>query len=172
MADALLDYSLKTLKKNRNVIFNLLEGVDEKVYRWKSDIKKWCLLEVICHLYDEERLDFRTRIDYTLHRPGEMPPTFDTQAWIIDHDYINQDYQEMLSTFFEERNVSIKWLEELKDPKWDNFFEHPRFGKMTARMFLANWIAHDYLHIRQIIKVKFQYLDQFSSEQLSYAGNW
>ena len=38
--------------------------------------------------------------------------------------------------------------------------------------FSPNWLAHDYLHIRQIIRLKFAYLQQLSKEDLSYAGNW
>jgi hypothetical protein len=43
---------------------------------------------------------------------------------------------------------------------------------MTAMLFLSNWLAHDYLHIRQIIKLKFDYLEKMTGEGLSYAGDW
>ncbi len=43
---------------------------------------------------------------------------------------------------------------------------------MTAKMFLSNWLAHDYLHIRQITKLKYDYLKQLTNEDLNYAGNW
>ena len=39
-------------------------------------------------------------------------------------------------------------------------------------MMLTNWLAHDYLHIRQIIKLKFDFLKDQSDEHLSYAGEW
>jgi hypothetical protein len=39
-------------------------------------------------------------------------------------------------------------------------------------MFLHNWLAHDYLHIRQIIRIKYDYLKKTSGEILLYAGEW
>jgi hypothetical protein len=71
-----------------------------------------------------------------------------------------------------EREQSVKWLQSLTNPKWDNVHEHSKFGKMTAKMFLSNWLAHDYLHIRQITKLKYDYLKQLTNEDLDYAGNW
>ena len=85
---------------------------------------------------------------------------------------MGQDYSKKLNEFLEERDQSVNWLRSLVNPKWDNAYEHPKFGKMTAKMFLANWLAHDYLHIRQILNVKFEYLKKDSGETLIYAGGW
>jgi hypothetical protein len=43
---------------------------------------------------------------------------------------------------------------------------------MSAEMFLANWLAHDFLHVRQIIATRFHYLSHTTGESLGYAGNW
>jgi uncharacterized protein YutE (UPF0331/DUF86 family) len=43
---------------------------------------------------------------------------------------------------------------------------------LSAKMIFKNWLAHDYLHIRQIIRLKFEYLKGFTGENLSYAGDW
>ncbi|MBT8210267.1 MAG: DinB family protein, partial [Eudoraea sp.] len=86
--------------------------------------------------------------------------------------YMRQDFAEKLEAFLKERKQSITWLESLKAPKWENAYDHPKLGPMTARMFLTNWLAHDYFHIRQIIKIKFGYLQQQTREDLSYAGDW
>jgi hypothetical protein len=37
---------------------------------WRRDPEKWSALEILCHLRDEEREDFRVRIDLTLHQPA------------------------------------------------------------------------------------------------------
>ena len=66
----------------------------------------------------------------------------------------------------------MEWLMNLDNPQWDNYYEHPKFGKMSAKLFFTNWLAHDYLHIRQILKLKFDYLKFISKEDLNYAGNW
>ncbi len=43
---------------------------------------------------------------------------------------------------------------------------------MTAKMFLSNWLAHDYLHLRQILDLKFNYHKLLSGDSLTYAGKW
>ncbi len=37
---------------------------------------------------------------------------------------------------------------------------------------MTNWLAHDLLHMRQIIKIKYLYLEQSSNVDLHYAGAW
>ena len=55
----------------------LVQGVSDQQARWKPDPDSWSILEVLNHLLDEEREDFRVRLDYTLHRPGEPWPPID-----------------------------------------------------------------------------------------------
>ena len=43
---------------------------------------------------------------------------------------------------------------------------------MSAKLFLTNWLAHDYLHIRQIIRYQYHYLKESTAIDLGYAGNW
>lgn len=160
------------LSENQTVFKSLLIDLTEETYVWKPNPEKWCVLEIVCHLYDEEREDFRARVKHTLETPtGPLPP-IDPQGWVKTRNYMQQNYSDTLNDFLKEREQSIKWLQGLQNPKWDNAYEHPKFGKMTAKMFLSNWLAHDYLHMRQIIKLKFDYLKQLTGEDLSYAGNW
>lgn len=160
------------LSVNRNVFKEMLSGLPAEMYRWKPVPEKWCLLEIICHLHDEEREDFKARIRHVLETPQEALPPIDPQGWVTSRKYIEQDGQEMLSKFLSEREESVRWLQSLSEPRWENAYRHPKFGDMTARMFLANWLAHDYLHIRQITKLKYDYLKHLTDEDLNYAGNW
>ena len=97
---------------------------------------------------------------------------FNPLDWVKQHRYIDQDYSEMCSKFVEERNASITWLESLDNPDWDAFYIHPKLGSLTARYYLSNWVAHDFLHMRQITKLKFDYLQHQIGENLDYAGTW
>lgn len=40
----------------------------------------------------------------------------------------------------------------------------------VIKIISNNWLAHDYLHMRQIIK--YQYLKEKTNIDLQYAGNW
>ncbi len=100
-----------------------------------------------------------------------LPPT-DPVGWVQSRKYIQQNFSEILNKFLAERSESIKWLQSLKAPDWSNAFIHHEYGPLTARMFLTNWVAHDYLHFRQIVKLKFDYLEFTSGESTLYAGSW
>ncbi len=159
------------LAKNKEVFRNLLSNVSEEQQLWRPAPEKWCLLEIVCHLYDEELDDFRFRVKWCLERPGEPAPRFDQIAWVTERKYMEQDYHEMLGKFLEVRDASVAWLRSLKDAPWQNSFQHKRFGEMSAELFLRNWLAHDYLHMRQILRYRFGILDN-EGGSLDYAGRW
>ena len=167
-----MDFVLEQLQKNKFIFKELFKDEKEDLFLWKQSPEKWCLLEILCHLYDEEREDFRFRTKWVLERPNEIPPNFNPIDWVTERNYIQQDYKVMLDKFLDERGASIRWLKSLKNPKWDNYYTHPKVGNLPAKHFLDNWLAHDYLHIRQITKLKFDYLNHHSGERLDYAGTW
>ena len=167
-----MDFVLEQLQKNKGIFKNLFEDENEDMFLWKQTPEKWCLLEILCHLYDEEREDFRFRTKWVLERPNETPPPIAPNDWVTERNYMQQDYRVMLDKFLAERDDSIDWLKSLKNPKWDNYYVHPKIGNLSAKHFLDNWLAHDYLHFRQITKLKFDYLNHRSGERLDYAGIW
>jgi len=167
-----MNFLIEQLQQNKSVFYNLLKDIKEDMFLWKQTPEKWCLLEIICHLYDEECEDFKFRTKWVLKKPLQTPPTFNPVKWVTERNYIEQDYSNMLNKFIEEREQSISWLKSLNNPKWDNYYVHPKKGNLTAKFFLTNWLAHDYLHIRQIIKLKYDYLEQQSGEMIDYAGIW
>jgi len=163
---------IHSLDQNQLVLRGLLDNPPNPLIHWRPGEDKWCLLEIVCHMIDEEVDDFRTRIRTTLETPGIDPPGIDPEGWITSRNYYERDYGEMVELFFKEREASVRWLQSLKMPEWDNGFEHKIFGSLTAKMFLSNWLAHDYLHIRQILQLKHQYLGERSGQDLRYAGDW
>ncbi len=64
-----LDYSIDRLSKNRWAFESLVKGASPEQVRWKPSPDKWSMLEVINHLYDEEREDFRARLEPVLADP-------------------------------------------------------------------------------------------------------
>ena len=167
-----MQHIVEQLQKNKFVFLELLQDIDPDMSHWKQAEDKWCLLEILCHLYDEERDDFRFRVKWVLERPGETPPPFNPLDWVLDHKYMEQEYKPMLFKFIAERENSLRWLDNLEDPSWGNHYDHPKLGKLTASYYLNNWLAHDYLHMRQILKLKFDYLEHTSGDDLNYAGKW
>lgn len=166
------EYIINELDRNKSVFRNLLEELDEKSIIWKQSDERWSLLEIICHLCDEEREDFRARLEGTLNNPNKEFNPIDPVGWVISRKYSEENFTKKLNQFISEREKSIEYLKALTSPNWDNYYNHPKFGELSAKMFFTNWLAHDYLHIRQIIKLKFDYLKFITNENLTYAGDW
>ncbi len=161
------------LEKNKAVFESLFTNVLPNQIHWKPNENKWSMLEIVCHLLDEEKEDFRQRIDFTLHKAGQPWPSIDPADWVISRNYSTKDFHITVTEFLEERGKSIEWLNNLVNPNWDNSYQHPLAGEMSAKQLLANWLAHDLLHLRQIIATNFYYLQEKTVPlKLDYAGDW
>jgi hypothetical protein len=75
------------------------------------------LLEIICHLYNEEREDFRARIQSILENPTVRLLPISPVKWVTEREYIKQGFDKKLAAFLEERTASIAWLNNLDHPK-------------------------------------------------------
>lgn len=163
---------LNQLENNKQVFENLLRYLPENKYLWRPKPEKWCLLEIVCHLLDEEIYDFRARVKHALKTPEKALATTDPEGWVKERNYVSKNYQETLKSFLKERDTSVQWLREQNDVDWSNTLSHPELGALSAELFLRNWLAHDYLHIRQILRYKFEFLKSSSEIDLNYAGAW
>lgn len=162
----------RQLARNAEIIRSALAGVSDEQGRWKPMPEDWSILEVINHLYDEEREDFRTRLDYTLHRPGEDPPGIDPQGWVTARAYNQRHLTESLQSFLRERQQSVAWLTGLVTPDWEKKYAHPQF-EINVGSLLASWLAHDFLHLRQLAALHYAWIKQTSEPfSVEYAGDW
>ncbi len=168
-----LDYFVTQLMNNAGTIRSLVQNIGDEQARWKPQPASWSILEVINHLYDEEREDFRQRLDYLLHRPSEPFPAIDPQGWVTSRQYNQRDLATSLDNFLQERQQSLIWLQGLTKPNWPELYDRPPLGFVSAGDMLAAWLAHDLLHLRQIIELHWAYLAQQARPiALDYAGGW
>jgi len=161
------------LRNNARVFEALVRGVDPSQARWKPAPEQWSLLEVVAHLADEEVLDFRTRLDLTLHAPDTEWPRIDPQRWVAEKAYNEWELEATLERFLAERSLSLEWLDGLEDPDWERSHRHPRVGPIKAGDLMTSWVAHDLIHVRQLNRLHHQYLVEVQSDYATaYAGNW
>lgn len=160
------------LERHGKVFHTLLAGLSAAEISWKQAPDKWCPLEVICHLHDEEREDFRARLRSTLETPDAPWPIIDRAAWVAERKYMEQDFDNTLNGFLEERQRSLEWLREQDHAPWTNAYIHPKVVPVSCDLLLTNWVAHDLHHIRQLIDLRYAYLQAHSTVPLDYAGNW
>jgi hypothetical protein len=163
----------KQLAQNADTIRSIVTGLSDEQMRWKATAKGWSMLEVINHLYDEEREDFRQRVDYVLHRPGEDPPGIDPEGWVTARGYNLRNPAESLQNFLAERRQSVAWLEGLDAPQWESAYTHPAGFVLRAGDLLSSWLAHDFLHLRQLVELHYAWVrQQNATYTVDYAGDW
>jgi hypothetical protein len=160
------------LRFSTEMIRTLLAGVEPEAARLKPSEKSWSMLEVVCHLYDEEREDFREHLDFILHRQYEQWHAFDTEVWATERRYNEQDFAEVQARFFAEREKSFIWLNGLINPDWEKTYT-TEYRTISAGEMFACWLAHDNLHLRQLVKLRRRRLEQLTRPyKLDYAGSW
>jgi hypothetical protein len=167
-----LDYVITQLADHAGMIQSLVGSVSAEQARWKPSSDVWSVLEIIHHLYDEEREDFRRRLDHVLSRPDQTWPGIDPLGWVVERRYNEQNLDQMIVGFLQERDQSLKWLKGLVSPNWQISYQAP-WGAITAGDLLASWVAHDLLHTRQLVELLWAYTThQLEPYKVEYAGQW
>ncbi len=165
-------YLTRQLTDNAERIKALVEGIPVEDARWKPGPDSWSILEVVNHLCDEEREDFRVRLNIILHHPEQEWPPIDPEGWVSKRRYNDRDLAESLESFLHERKSSLEWLEGLGTPDWATVYTSP-FGSMKAGDMFAAWATHDQLHMRQIVQLHRALMEMRAKPfSLDYAGEW
>jgi len=168
-----LKYVAGRLAQNATAVKGLVGGVNPDQARWQPSPGKWSVLEIVNHLGDEERDDFRRRLDLLLHHPDQEWPAIDPEGWCVERKYNERELTISLQEFLSERQKSIAWLDTLENPNWENCYQHPVLGQIKAGSLLGSWLAHDLLHIRQLTKLHFDYFKRRNKPYTAdYAGSW
>lgn len=168
------EYVVKRLEMFGGALGALLAGVSEQEAKWKPPSGAWSILEVVCHLADEEVEDFRARLRMTQEDPAAPWPAADPERWARDRNYNQQDLGQTLARFTRERAESVQWLRSLRSPDWQVTIVRPS-RSVRAGDLLISWPAHDALHIRQIAKRMFELAGEVGREEgfdTEYAGKW
>ncbi len=166
------EHIIEHLDNNQGLFRSLFATISGEIIHWRPSLEKWNLVEIVCHLCDEEREDFRARLKSILTDPTTPFTPIDPQNWVKERNYDQQNFDIKAKEFLSERKKSIEWLRSLKNANWSNTYKHPKLGDMSAWYVLNNWLAHDYLHTRQIIRYKYQFIENNYQSDLNYAGNW
>ncbi len=158
------------LAANSGLIQKLTEGITLSQARWKPSPDRWSILEVINHLYDEEREDFRLHLDIMLHNPDQPWPPIDPKGWVTTRKYNEQSLESSIEKFLSERQQSLTWLEALTAPHWDSTVQAP-WGNFKAGDMFASWVVHDQWHIQQLVELRRDYtIELIAPYSAQYAG--
>lgn len=164
------EYFRELMAKQAEIVRCLVANVSPKQARWKPDPDRWSVLEVVNHLYDEEREDFRVRLEILLRGSDEPWPPIHPMDWVTARNYNDRDLATSLEGFLEERQGSIAWLNTLGAPDWDVGVAS-ELGTMRAGDMAASWAVHGQWHIEQVIRLRREWTTaQMQPYDPGYAG--
>jgi len=160
------------LANSGEMIRALLAGVTQEEAAVKPNPESWSQLEVICHLHDEEREDFRSRLQNILSGSNEEFQMINPQGWVMERNYNKQNFSEVVKKFFAERMKSLDWLKSLTNVDWE-ITHTDQYGSVMAGEMFSAWVAHDNLHIRQLVELRRARIEKIAHPYiLEYAGEW
>jgi hypothetical protein len=153
-------------------IHALARGLTPEQARWKPTPADWSVVEVINHLCDEEREDFRAHLRAALFAPEGPWARIDPPGWVTARRYNERDLAESLANWLAEREQSLIWLRGLGAVNWANTIQAP-WGPISAGDLLAAWVGHDVLHLRQLVELRWAIWSQAALPNTPrYAGDW
>jgi uncharacterized damage-inducible protein DinB len=168
-----LDLAIEALAAQELVIAALAADIDPEQARVRPAEGAWSVVEVLAHLLDEEREDFRLRLDLTLHQPETEWPPIDPEGWVTARDYQSRDPLATLAEWRSERQRSLAWLRGLAAPDLTVARRHPAGFELRAGDLLASWVAHDLLHLRQLVELRYALVQRLTQPyDIRYAGDW
>ena len=160
------------LTNSTEMIRALLSDLSQAEAQLKPNPDSWSILEVTYHLYDEEREDFREHLDFILNRQNEEWHQINPPVWVTERKYNEQDFAAIKEKFLGERKKSLEWLKGLANTDWDKTYTS-QFGTMSAGEMFASWVAHDNLHIRQLVELRRHRIENITKPyDIRYAGDW
>jgi len=160
------------LVNSTETIRMLINDMEQEQAQVNPDAESWSILEVICHLHDVETEDFREHLDFILNRQDDEYHAIDPQRWISERKYNEQNLLDMKKKFFAERENSLTWLKTLTDVDWDTTYRS-EYGSVSAGEMFSCWVAHDNLHIRQLVELRRSYIEKITKPyDIEYAGDW
>jgi hypothetical protein len=170
----MLESAIRSLESSTTSIVGLVCALTREERDWRPKPEAWSIHDIVCHLLDEEREDFRQRLRLVLESPSLEWPPIDPQGWPASRTYALRDFAETLAAWESERADSLAWLRSL-DPAalaLDNARTMP-WGQLRAGDLLVSWVAHDLLHLRQIAACRFRRTGERAEPYTTrYAGEW
>jgi hypothetical protein len=153
-----MDFDLTTavpiLERTPTVLRSLLGGLPDEWTRGSEGPETWTVREVLAHLIHGENADWVPRVRHLMEWGVEKPFTpFDRSFGFAKRR--EQPVRELLEEFARCRRESLTALTALGLTSADLAREgqHPEFGRVTLGQHLATWVAHDFTHVSQIVRL-------------------
>jgi uncharacterized damage-inducible protein DinB len=149
-----LDKNLSILENTSQVLFALLNPLDEELTNANEGENTWTIQEVVAHLIICEESNWLIRAKIILSdTPDKTFVPIDMQA----HFELakNNTLVDLLHTFAQLRHNSLQELKtfQLQATDLAKTATHPVLGEVNLQQLISTWLTHDMSHIVQIARI-------------------
>jgi DinB family protein len=130
-------------------VARLIAGVPDAQLHRRPAPQKWCVLEIIAHLAEDE-LATSWRYRQMIEQPGVTLMGFNQDLWAQLGDYAAWNPRDALEMFRLLREANLGLLSRLTPEQWNCSGIHSERGPITVRSLARHMAAHDINHILQI----------------------
>jgi len=169
-ASALLATARRELARLPATLDALLSDVDDALWRARPAPQEWSLVEIVCHLRDEETEDFGARVRVVVEGGAVFTP-IDPERWAVERGYAKDDPRVALTALKQRRRDNLAFLVLFDPARLTRVVDQPRLGKMSGLDLVAAWVTHDRLHLAQLAATLAKVgADRWAPLRTEYAG--
>ena len=170
MTEELLAILIEDHARFPMALYSIFQGSDLEKLRHRETAERWSPLEILAHLRDEEREDFRPRVRAAVEG-RELTFGLEPERWAKERRYNEMDPGAVYLDWSKERAESCRWLATLTRADLERTVEHPDLGTFRAGDFLTAWRIHDLLHLKQFARaLAASWGAELADWRLEYAG--
>jgi DinB superfamily len=149
-SESLLVEARRELARLPIVLEALLAGLDEASARTRPATGEWSPVEILSHLRDKETEDFGARLRVILDGGSDFAP-IDPERWAVERRYHEAKLPEVLEALCVRRQASLDLLASVLPKALEGSRPHKRLGSLSGQDILAAWVAHDRIHLSQLV---------------------
>ena len=131
------------LAETPDMVRALLEGLSGEQARAKTSPGEHSIAELLELLAHSESHAFRVPLESMLATDDPELPDYDAHALNLAGQYSDQDPEDSLAHWEEQREDNLAWLEELPAEAARRTGRHARVGGISVAQLLNAWAFHD-----------------------------
>ncbi|MBW2307547.1 MAG: DinB family protein [Deltaproteobacteria bacterium] len=134
-----------------DIVESVAMGLSEEEIHLRPAANQWCMVELVCHLADVDRLVMRERIQLMMEKDRAPIPPLDPDALAEKNKYDQRTFAEAMAEFRNERAESLTIIPQIRLEDWNRVCLHSRFGEVSLGNQIVAWFLHDCSHLRQLL---------------------
>jgi FMN phosphatase YigB (HAD superfamily) len=131
------------------VLHSLVDNLPTNVWTIRPAADQWTLNEISCHLRDVEKEVNLPRIKKILSNHDPFLTGLDTDSWVTERFYRDQDGLSALKDFIDQRILVLDILDSMEIIDWQRIAHHTFYGRTNLAEIVRIIASHERIHLQQ-----------------------